>query len=319
MISFTFLLITPVSTVMLSACYVEWPMVFFILVGWYLAIKYLKAGQNRFAYFAGIFLGIASGMKYIAVPLIILLCFDLFFIKARLKYKPHLGRFILCLVIAFILLASPWMVRNIFLVGDPLYPLGSHFLSKMGLSTEPPIQDAHRLVGYSSQSNLWRWFPWVFHATADKVTDHRMHLGWPLLLIMIMLVGWRKKPDGPWITVILSSVFLFYLGPSPRIYFPIMILAWLFLPDFIQLFQNSRNLRISISLCLALLLFSSLPWIFHFQYMTYNKNAQDYFLGHLNDEKLLQKNGILTPILQWIRSKTPFNTRIWVWGEEMVF
>ncbi len=317
--SLLFLLITPVVTVMLSVCYVEWLMIFFILMGWYMALKFLKTRNNKLAYLSGLFWAVAAGMKYTALLFIFLLCLDLIVIKYRNKTKINMKPLIISLIIALLIFYGTWIVRNAYLTGDPFYPLGGHVLSKIGIGAQEKVHEAEKLLSYSRQEGLWKWLPWIYHSTAERVVDHRMHIGWPVLLVMVILIGWRMKTGKPWLSVVISSIVLLIFSPSPRVYFPVMMLAFLFLPDMFHYLRENRWLKTAVSWGLVILLISSLPWIYYFSFMTFGKNAQEYFLGRINDEAILKRNNLLTPVIQSIREKTPYGTRIWAWGEESVF
>jgi hypothetical protein len=42
-------------------------------------------------------------------------------------------------------------------------------------------------------------------------------------------------------------------------------------------------------------------------------------MGFMNDKAVLTKDGVMTPIMHWVRENTPKDSRLWVWCEDDVF
>jgi hypothetical protein len=315
--AFLFLLVTPLITDELSYCYVEWPMAFFLLVGWFAGTDCLKTGRVSFGVLSGLSLGVAVGMKYTALPVAALLFADLVVVRARCRWKGSPWRVLIVLCAALAVFAGPWMVRNLLLTGDPLYPVGRLLASRVGLGAAPA--NLQPLLSYSSRPGLFRYFPWVYHATTEKFPDQLLHVGWPFLFLLVLVTGLKRQPARPWLTTVLPTVVLFYFSPSPRVYFPMLLLAWLFLPGLLDLCRNHRLSRTFVSAGLLLLAVSSLPVIYYFLFVAVDPAIENYLFARIDDKQVLAWHSVLTPTMEWIRRETPRSTRAWVWGDECVF
>jgi hypothetical protein len=69
----------------------------------------------------------------------------------------------------------------------------------------------------------------------------------------------------------------------------------------------------------SLFALSSFAMIFYCWFMAYNRASQDYLMGIMNDETMLEKDERTTPVVRWIRERTPGDSRLWVWCDDSVF
>ncbi|MGD1146594.1 MAG: hypothetical protein ABR961_01425 [Thermoanaerobaculaceae bacterium] len=311
--SLAFLLLAPIALILLGSCNVEWPMVFFLLLGWRFSRRHLVSDAPRDAVLTGLAWGACLGFKYTAFPVVVGLALEwVVAITRRRGFRrmlPPLG----FLALASAVLAGGWMARNWHLTGVPLYPIGA----SASASGESEV-DTRALINYSKLSGAWRYVPWLYHATADPVTDQRLHAGWPLLLLGVVLAGWCRAGERPWLTVVGVSLLFLRYSPAARAYVPVLALAWLFLPDFLQQVASRPRLRAAVSVVMGVIALTSLPW-FHVILTQSSVGAQDYLIGNIAEEELLRRAGVLTPVVRWVRTQSPVDARLWVWGGEQTF
>ena len=215
--------------------------------------------------------------------------------------------------------STPWFLRNFILTSDPIYPLGQLLVPSSFYSSGMNGTEITNLTRYENFSHLWKWNQWLYYSTATKTSDYFMHLGWPLLQYIVVFMGWRQLRSKPWISVVILTILFSLFSPSPRIFFPIMGLVWLFLPHYIKIFTARRFYRIWCSVILFLVSLSSISLIFHAWFLAYNRSCQYYLLGLSDDDDMLMKDGIISPVVKWVRDQSPKDSRIWVWCEDKVF
>ncbi len=318
-VSLVFFACTPVIMVMIPINYVEWPLLFFVLVGWYSSVRFLKETRRDYALLTALAWGIASGAKYSIVVIVALLSLEWIYSVSRSSW-PRAGFVVVLLAAATLLFASPWLVRNFVMTGDPVFPLGENvFPARLALPSAQHPPAASHLTRFESISGPWRFYPMLYHMTADRNADDRLHLGWLFLHLGVLSVGWKYRRDLPWFTTVTATVFFAFFTPSPRIYVPFLALLWLFLPNLLH-----STVRSSPGKCLAtgtLLLFfvSSFPFGLHYWFMSYNRASQDYLLGFIGDHSYLEKEGLVTPVIDWIQKNAPKESRIWLVGSDRIF
>jgi hypothetical protein len=319
-LSVLFFLAAPIMVLTLPICYVEWPMLLFLFLGWWASRRFLETDDNGYILLTAAAWGISVGTKYSVIPVVGLLGLEwLFQILRRVSLKTAVKAGVV-LFIGVLIFLGPWLVRNYALTKDPVFPLGQSLVSTEASSgPEADSLNVSHLTGYSDIGGLWHLNPWVYHTTVDNISDHRLHPGWLLLHAAVILLGWRFLNRKPWITVVVLTVVLFYFAPAARIYFPLMLLTWLFLPRFLEYFNSNKRHRWIISALMVVYLVPSLSISFYDGFMTYGRTSQDYLIGMVNEEMLLRRDGVMTPVMEWIQQKTPWRTRLWVWGDDRVF
>jgi hypothetical protein len=316
-VSLLFLLLAPMSLVLLGTCNAEWPLLFFLFLGWRAARQFLASRQVAAAILAAAAWGLCLGFKYTAFLVVAGLGLEWLVALLRAGAIKPAARALAALAVASALFAGGWLLRNWSLTGDPLYPLGVDLISARG-ADPAGTPDVGSLLDYAKLQGFWRFAPWLYHATADPVVDQRLHLGWPLLLLGVAALGWRRAASLPWFTVTVASLVLLRYSPAPRAYIPVLALSWLFLPLFLQKLAGRRWLRVTASAVIGVLALSTLPW-FYVVVTRYSPGAQHYLLGIIGDEELLRRSGVLTPCVSWIRMVSPEDARVWVWGGEQTF
>jgi hypothetical protein len=216
-----------------------------------------------------------------------------------------------------ILFACPWFFRNYLQTHNPFYPLGQMFFNNLSDAVAGP--ESSFLAEYENLKGFWKWNQWLFYSTIGRASDYYMHLGWPLLHYIVIFFGWKQLRHRPWISVAALSVFFFYFSPTPRIFLPVLGLTWIFLPYYLRPFSPYAGFRVLCTVIMLVFAVSSSCMMYHAWFMSYNRSSQDYLIGMINDDALLMKDEIMTPVVKWVRDESPKDSRIWLWCEDKAF
>jgi hypothetical protein len=309
-ISLVLLLSAPVVLTAAAICYVEWPLLFFLLLGWRLSRLGEILDERVALVGAAVAWGAAVGIKYTAALFVGMLFIE--WLIRLLRVKP--GRApaaILAMTLACAVLAAPWLIRNHAATGDPLYPLGG----AIGIGGADQ-HAAAALTEYTEITGVWKWLPWVYHATVDPVTDHRLHPLWPLLHLAVLALGWRWWRELPWITVVVATLALLPFNPSPRVYMPLLMLDTLFLPKLLAPFDRRSTDRGLVTAAVLLMVVVSLPISVHYLLIAGGTAVPDYLLGLSSEDRFVRDRGLVAPTTQWIREQSPEDARVWAWCED---
>jgi len=219
----------------------------------------------------------------------------------------------IAMTIAATMLVGPWLARNWVATGDPVYPIGE----PLGFGATSP-HDTEALSHYSDVDGIWRWMPWLYHATVEPIGDHRLHPLWPMLHLVVLIFGWRWRRELPWFTVLFSSVILAWFTPAPRIYLPLMLLVWLFLPALMSTLPGSAKDRAIAGVSVGLMAVVSLPIALHFMFAPGGQAVPDHLLGVTSVSRYLHARGLVGPASQWVTDNTDADARVWTWCEDRV-
>jgi hypothetical protein len=309
-ISLVLLLSTPVVLTAAAICYVEWPLLFFLLLGWRLSRLGDVLGEGVAMVGAAVAWGAAVGIKYTAALFVGVLFIEWLFRLWRVKPGRALAA-VLAMVLAFAALAAPWLIRNHIATGDPLYPLGG----AIGLGRADD-HAATAITEYTEIAGVWQRLPWLYHATVDPISDHRLHPLWPLLHLVVLALGWRWWRELPWITVVVATLALLPFNPSPRVYMPLLMLDALFLPYLLAPLDRRALDRGLMTAMVLLMVVVSLPISVHYLLIAGGKAVPDYLLGLSNEDRFIRDRDLVTPASQWIRDQSPEDARVWAWCED---
>ncbi|NOZ95089.1 MAG: hypothetical protein GXP47_10180 [Acidobacteria bacterium] len=311
-LTLVFLLSAPLALTSMSICYVEWPLLLFLLLGWRLSTAHDTIGGRHTIWLTALLWGMTLGMKYTAFLFTGLLCLEWLARLGRRSWRQAVTG-LLALAVASGALAAPWLVRNALATGDPVVPLGA----AVGLGATGQ-GDLPGLTGYVHLQGPWRWAASLYHATADPTIDHRLHPGWPLLLALVVLIGWRWRRELPWFTVVVSTAVLLPFSPAPRIELPLLLLTVLFLPRLLSAIASQPTARGLATAAVAVLAAVSIPLSAYYLLVDGGPAIPQYLLGMANRHTYLTERGVLTPAMEWVRHETPANARLWVWCDDRV-
>jgi hypothetical protein len=309
-ISLALFVVTPAVLTAAAVCYVEWPLMFLLLLGWRLSRSGDLIGGRPATVSCAAVWAAAVGMKYTAILFVGLL--GLGWLVRLWRDRPvravSAG---LVLAVAIGVLAAPWWVRNWAATGDPVYPLGS----SVGLARGDP-EAAETLTEYVELQGPWRWMPWLYHATADPISDHRLHPLWPFIHLSVLVVGWRWRRDLPWFAVLGATAALVTFHPAPRVLLPLLLLDTLFLPRMLTPLVEARTTRTLVNVLTVLMVVVSAPIAFHYLMIAGGPVVPGYLLGLSSQGKYLHERGLVTPAVRWIHERTPEESRLWTWCED---
>lgn len=183
--------------------YNDFGLLLYILLSIHALLEWESDRKDHWLILSGVFCGLAVGTKYTGA--INLLLLSLFVLGSRRRVGP-LIRFLL----PGLLVSAPWLLKNVFFVGNPVYPFlygvfGGKYWSTFNMQRYLSIMNAY---GTRDLASLPR------HMTLAWEMD--FPLG-PALFIFLPLILFLKRVDHR-IKLLLSYVvlyFLFWVNTSP--------------------------------------------------------------------------------------------------------
>ncbi len=304
------LLATPLVPASLAVASSEWPLVLALVAGWLLS----RPGAARGPGGSALSWALALGTKYTALPLVGLM------VAQRVWSARRTGRaavrLVLALALAATALALPWYARNAAATGDPVYPFGS-LLSREGAAAGGRA-DGEAIVRYSGLDGAWRVVPLLGHALVEPRVDERLTPLCFLVVTAVVLAGWRR-PGLPWAAVTGCLLLFSAFSPSARIFLPVIVLAWMWLPPFLDGIDHHRPARWLWNGMVLLLLALAAPLLSAQWVLVDGGAAVAYLSGQITRDSMLERRGLLTPVVQQIAREELGDARLWIWGEDEVF
>ncbi|HZZ42769.1 MAG TPA: hypothetical protein VFE58_07515 [Tepidisphaeraceae bacterium] len=198
--------ITPWTTLLAPVAYVESAMLLYatLAIGWALIAAYSPEKQRRWLTLSGALAGLACGVKYTAVPML-LLTIPL----SLLLYRPKLLRPLTLFLLAGLLTFSPWLIRNtLWSHGNPIFPEAAQLLGRAHFSPDQIDRWEQAHSPRPDQRSL---------AARAQATLDQILLDWrygytllPLTLIATVL-AWRHRPEIRLLFTMLLLILLIWL------------------------------------------------------------------------------------------------------------
>lgn len=189
-------LANPILMEQLGSGYADITTAEMILAAWLLLVYALRTQSAPRVLWAGVLLGIASGLKLTNSLHALSACVLLLFLPTttwRRKTRLSLG-FIAVLAVSFVAVAAPWAIRLEQHFGNPFFPLLNNVFRSPQFPAVP-VADS-RFMPSSFTEALWRPFALSLPVTMVDNENASPDLRYALLLLLALVAlgqwGWRR-------------------------------------------------------------------------------------------------------------------------------
>jgi hypothetical protein len=132
------LLTTPTVILLGSRAYVDLGLLFYAAVGFVAVLRWGESGRARYLVIAGLGAGCAATVKYNGVLLVPLLAAASVLLREERRAAVALRAAVTVGLLALVPLL-PWLAKNLWQTGNPVYPLLHEWLGGRPLPSRPPI------------------------------------------------------------------------------------------------------------------------------------------------------------------------------------
>jgi len=326
---------TPIVTYITCSGSPELGLTLFTFLGVYSFFKWWKEENNRWLVICGIFIGFAAATKYYGLfsilPLSIMVFLATFFTAWQRRPVQVRKSFIAVIIflIPALLAASPWYLKNLVHVENPVFPALYSIFGGKDFNSETNTLFKLMFKLYKTSGTGFRdllLVPWNLTVHSERFLGKRASLG-PLFLSflpflpLLLFFQWRRMKDEKWIfsfLIIFCSLYFlcwFFLAMQ-RMKHLLPLAPGLFLMTaYVIFFLISTKLKalkfISIVIVTVVLLFSlSINVIYNAQFLQVLMGKQS------REEFLTSKLWYYEPV-QWINHNISSKDKIL--HTEMVF
>jgi len=260
---------------------------------------------------AGVLIGFAMSTKYLALGgFAVLTCWIL--LHGFRKKQPRTAAYAAHFILTALLIAAPWYLKNLFLIGDPVFPFGS------GGPEWPPerlaLLLAHlRSIGRPENALEYILLPWnlYVHPQAYRTLGGEgLSLFFPLALLYF-----RRRKSAALDLLAFMTVFLglFWLATSVQIRFllPIFpalsILAAVVLDDFAERIKARARLTATLEALPLLPMLISLIMVLG---ILFSVSAPAVLLGQKSRRNFLERTVFDFRAHEFIQEKLPDEARV---------
>jgi hypothetical protein len=287
--------------------------VMFELCFWSLLLEWFISKEDKVLYISAIFLGLAIGSKYHSLLALAVVSIGLFiyFLASRLSFREA---FTTAFIFGIISLAigSPSLIKNLYLTGDPFYPMfkGGGFLRGEGYDLYKSVLDIPKFIYAMVFGKQFVMRPLYM---ADKPLGFLPFIFFPFLSIRKLREYKSMVIIACVYIVLFHAAVMFSVWPFPRHILPAVGLM-------VILSAVGANTKISLSsqsllgLAIALVL---LYQVFYLAVPYYSRDKAAYLLGRMSKAEYLSNNIFDKPrgthmnskMLSYVKSM-PQDTRI---------
>lgn len=274
---------------------------------------------------AGCFLGFAMTTKYPAWLLALAVIPPLAW--GRLSTAEERKRFamrLLALAVISAALIAPWMLKNLFFYGNPLYPFFHERFAAAGSSVPDWRQisaagsDLHRLI---TPAGLWGYLthPWAFLKPAEDLTQ-TIGPVYVALLPGLLLFPLERRGKLVALFAVTAWIPLSVLSSHSRFFIPHLAVVALLIAHLIEGLETRWAATAFRTGALGLALLSALGWAI----MDSNQAKLPVYLGVKSFHDYLAHTVVSYPTppyagYQFINEKTPANAKVLIYSESRGF
>lgn len=206
---------SPMVAWLMQTAYVDLTLTFYVTAAIYALWRY-RNGKRRWVFLAGLFLGLALGVKYTAG--LLLPVFMLWIFRQQKKTAAFIDAISLSPpgpAIGFLLITAltflPWTLRNILFYGNPLAPIGTGFFSNPALSAEDYrhwLAVIHNWAGLPGDWLNYFRAPWLLAFYGNLFKGSPGYLI-PLLVIPALYGLWRLRRQAAVVLLVVTASYFF--------------------------------------------------------------------------------------------------------------
>ena len=260
--------------------------VMFELCFWSLLLKWFLAKEDSILYISAIFLGLAIGSKYHSLLALAVVSIGIFiyFLANRLGFQKAFTTTFIFGIIS-LTLGSPSLIKNLYLTGDPFYPMfkGGGFVKGEGFDLYKSVFDLPEFIYAMVFGKQFVMAPLYM---ADEPLGFLPFIFFPFLSIREL----RKYKA----IITIASVFIilivlavmFSVWPFPRHILPAVGLLIIFSAVGART-RSSLSSRSLLGFAIALVL---LYQVFYLAIPYYSRDKVDYLIGKMSKSEYLSNN-----------------------------
>jgi hypothetical protein len=327
---------TPIVIRSSTQAYVDLGLTFFITTSILSFIRYRDSEFKEFKwlFFSSIAMGLALGTKYNAIIAWIFLSLAIVFVYSRdtKKQWKALGNGFIFFFIS-LLVFSPWLIKNIILTGNPLYPLFKGIFNIKHTSTQEGI---YSIVSGDISGSIFHMRKMMFGESfwetmlipirfffqgQDDVPRYFDGVLNPILIIVSPFALMNKSYHQDKFCFIYFSVFFilvaFFLDEIRiRYSLPIVpVLSILTVMGLINIWNWAMNISIPFRKVLTVILFTIFILImskniFYINNYYQKINPTNYVLGKESRDEFITRHFSSYPAIKYINEHTPENAKI---------
>lgn len=306
---------TPLVLFLSTGTYIDLGLAFFVFLSFYNIILFNESKHDFWLYSAGFFAGTALGIKYTAViPVLLLMLLTAYESKDSKAGAVNALKYLAVVLLLF----SPWLLKNILFLNNPIAPWGTSLFTNSVITNEAASRyfshiKAHGLGIYNIIDLLL--LPWELTAYGFNFGGGFDILG-PVFLLFIPFLIFRNKMTRIEIIVLFFTIcycFIWLLtGKVMRFLVPVLpficILAALSLSNLSEI----KWVKKTVYFILAL---SFIHNILLFHWVMASIDPYSVVIGKETREQYLTRKVNSFQALNEVINSLPENSKILNWGE----
>lgn len=203
----------------IKIAYIDIAYAFFFFIAFFFAHKALEDEKNTNynIFLSGIFCGILSGIKFTGFFGILCLIILFVFVQFRKKVKllPLLKQLLL-LTSPSIILLTPWLIKNIILIGNPVYPFLHSFFGGQEWNEElhSMFLNWQKTIGMGRSLSDYLLLPLRVILLGGKGYSNfsgQINQYWIVLIPLSVIVAWRNSIMRRCLGI--SLIYFFFMEP----------------------------------------------------------------------------------------------------------